>query len=100
MLLRCGRTYHSDLLDIEGKLNLIFKELQDLNLKIEGLENKNKDESSIDDTRDRRKENTNRRRDGEDHIIRRIKINPLTFDSILVPKIFNDWMTNMDYYFD
>jgi len=31
MPLRSGRTYHSDLLDMEGKLDLIIKELQDLN---------------------------------------------------------------------
>jgi len=45
-----------------------------------------------------RRENINRRRDGEDDIIHRIKIEPRTFDIILDPKIFNDWMANLDYF--
>ena len=53
MLFRSGSTHHSNLLDMESKLNLILKELQDL--KLRGLENKNK-ESSRDDNRDRREE--------------------------------------------
>jgi len=63
---------------MEGKLDLILKELrefQDLKLRVEGLENKNK-ENSRDNTRDRRRENTNKRKDGEDDIIRIIKIDP------------------------
>ena len=39
-------------------------------------------------TRDRREENTNRHKDGEDDIIRRIKIDSLTFDGIIDPKKF------------
>jgi len=42
MLLRSGRTYSPDHLDIESKLDQILKELQDLKLMVEGLENKNK----------------------------------------------------------
>jgi len=49
----------------------------------------NKKESSRDDTRDRREENTNRRRDAEDDIIHMIKIDSLTIDGILDPKIFS-----------
>ena len=45
-------------------------------------------------------ENTSRRRDGEGDIIRRVKIDSLTFDSILNPKIFSDWVANLNYYFD
>jgi len=45
-------------------------------------------------------ENTNKSRDGENDIIRRIKIDPPTFDSILSPKIFSDWRANLNYYFD
>ena len=60
---------HILLIDLESKLDLILKELQDLKLKVEGLENKNNEENSRDDTRDRREENTNRHRDGEDDII-------------------------------
>jgi len=45
-------------------------------------------------------ENTNKRRDGEDNIIHKIKINPPTFDGINDPKIFSNWMTDLDYYFD
>jgi len=39
MLLRSGRTYFPDHLDMEAKLYLVLKELQDLKLKVEGLEN-------------------------------------------------------------
>ena len=45
-------------------------------------------------------ENTDRRRDGEDDIIRRIKIDSPTFDCIFDPKIFIDWVVDLDYYFD
>jgi len=31
--------------------------------------------------------------------IRRIKIDPFTFDGTLDAKIFSDWRTNLDYYF-
>ena len=85
---------------MESKVDLILKELQDLKLRVEELENKNKKKNSRDDTRDRREENINRRGDGEDDIICRIKTDPLTFDGILDPKIFSDWMANLDYYFD
>jgi len=47
-----------------------------------------------------REENTNRRRDDEDDIIRRIKIDPFTFDGIFDSNIFSDWMAGLDYYFD
>ena len=99
MFFRSGRNYSPDHLDIEAKLDLILKEPQDLKLKVEGLENKNKDKSSRYDTRDRR-ENTHRRRDDEDDITHRIKIDPLTFDGIFHPKTFSDWMADIDYYFD
>ena len=95
MLLCNGRTYSSKYLDIEAKLDLILKELQDLKLKVEVLEYKK--ESSRDDNRDKRG-NTNRNRDGKDDIIRRIKIDPPTFDGILNPKIFSDWMANLNYF--
>jgi len=45
-------------------------------------------------------ENIDRRRDGEDDIICRIKINPPTFNEILNSKNFSDWMADLDYYFD
>jgi len=41
MLLRSGRTYSLDYLDMESKLDLILRELQDLKLRVEGLKNKN-----------------------------------------------------------
>ena len=78
---------------MKSKLDLILQALQDLKLRVEMLENKNKEESFGDDTRDRREENTNRRRDDEDDIIRRITIDPPMFDGILDSKIFSDWMT-------
>jgi len=45
----------------------------------------NKKQSSRDGIRDRREENINRHKDGSDDIIRRIKIDPPTFDSIFNP---------------
>jgi len=88
MLLRSGRTNPPENLFMKAKLDLILKELHDLKLRVEVLENKK--ESSRDDTRDRREENTNRCRNGEDDIIRRIKIDHPTFDGILNLKIFSD----------
>ena len=105
MLLRNSRTYHSDLCDMEDKLDLILKGIQDLKLRVDGLESKSKEETL--ENRETRRENRNdRRRDestirlriNEDDIIRKIKINPPTFDGILDPKFFSDWMTDLDYY--
>ena len=53
MLLCSGRTYHHDHLDIDAKLDLIIKELENLKFRVKGLENKNK-ESFGDDNRDKR----------------------------------------------
>ena len=76
MLLRSDRIYHHDHLDMGIKLDRILKELQNLKLRVEGLESKNKDETSRDDLRDdRREENTNRHRDDNDDIICQIEIN-------------------------
>ena len=44
--------------------------------------------------------NIDKRRDGEDDIICKIKIDPPTFNGILDPNIFSDWIANLDYYFD
>ena len=82
---------------MESKLDLICRELQDLKLRVEGLETR---ENSRDDFQDRRVENIDMRRYGEDDIIRRIKIYPPTFNDILDPKIFSDWIADSDYYFD
>ena len=82
---------------MESKLDLILKEFQDLKFRVEGLENKNTGETSRDN---RRVENIDRLRDGEDDIIRRIKIDPPTFNDILDPKIFSDWIADLDDYFD
>jgi len=87
MLLCSGKTYSPDHLDMESKLDLILKELQDLKLRVEGLENKNTGETS---RGNKRVENTDRRRDGEDDVIRRIKIDPPIFNDIIDPKIFSD----------
>ena len=99
MLFHSGKTYTFAHLDMQFKLDLILKEVEHLKLRVEGLENKNKEENSRDDTRDRRDDNTNRRRDRED-IIRRIKIDPPPFNGILDPKFFSDWMEYLDYYID
>ena len=82
---------------MESKLDRILKELQDLKLRDEGLENKNTREASRDK---KRLKNTDRRKDEKDDIIRKIKINPPTFNGILNPKIFSDWIANLDFYFD
>jgi len=107
MLFCTGRTYSPKYLDMEAKLNLILKELQGLKFIIDELESKsNKEtlknrESRREDRNDRRRdERTSRPRINENDIIRRIKIDPLTFDGILDTKIFSDWMSDLDYYFD
>jgi len=100
MLLRSGRIYHPNYLDMEAKLDLILKELQDLKLKVEGLESKHKEETSRDDLRDdRQEENTNRRKGDKGDIIHRIKIDLPTFDGIHDPKIFS-LTADLDYYFN
>ena len=58
-----------------------------MKFRVEGLENKNTGETSRDN---KRVENTERRKDREDDIIRKIKIDPLTFNDILDPKIFRE----------
>ena len=55
MLLRSCKTYSPDHLDMKAKVDLILKELQDLKLRVEGLKNKNKEKSSRDDTRDKKR---------------------------------------------
>jgi len=79
------------------KLDLIVKEIQDLKLRIEVLKIK---KSSRDDTREKREENTNRHRDGEDDIVCRIKIDSPIFDCSLDLKICSDWTAELDYYFN
>jgi len=54
---------------MKTKLDLILRELQDKKLRVERLENKIKEESSRDDSRDKREKNTNRHRNGENDII-------------------------------
>jgi len=106
MLLRSGRTYLPNL-NMEAKLNLILKELGDLKLRVDGWKSKyNKEtlETCVfrrENHNDRRRdESTNMLRINKDAIICRIRIDPLTFDGILGPKVFSDWMADLDYYFD
>ena len=37
--------------------------------------------------------------DRDEHIVRNIKINAPSFDGILKPQLFFDWMKEMDRYF-
>ena len=92
---------------MEVKLELILKELQDLKLRVNGLESKSKKESL--ENHEARRENrydkkmdesTSRPRINEDNIIRRIKVDLPIFDGILNPKIFSDLIADLDYYFD
>jgi len=107
MLFHSGRTYSLDHLDINAKLDLILKELQDLNLRVEGLESKSNEETLENRKTCRESHNvrirdksTSRLKINEDDIIRRIKIDLLTFNCILDRKNFYDWMADLDYYFD
>ena len=68
---------------------------QYLKPRVDGLENKNREENSRNDTQDRRVENIDRHRDGEDDIIHRIKIDPPILDDILELKIFGDWIADL-----
>jgi len=100
MVLRSGKTYPPDHLDKKVKLGLIFKKLQDLKLSVDGLESKS-NERTLENRNDRRRDDIiSRARINEDDIICRIKIDSPTFNDILNPKIFSDWMKNLDYYFD
>jgi len=38
--------------------------------------------------------------DDDDEIVRKIKIDPLTFDGVYYLMVFSDWLTDMDYYFN
>jgi len=63
---------------------------------------------ATDDRRSCRNDHNNRRRDGSTHrnkdddddIIWRIKVEASTFDGVHDSWIFNDWLVDMDYYFD
>ena len=58
-------------------------------------------ETTLKNRNDRRKdESTSKPRNNEDDIIRRIKIDLLTFGGILDTKFFSDWMTDLDQYYD
>jgi len=82
-------------------------EMQDNQLKIEKLENKSNEEitggrgpnreNHKDETWD---ESNSRLRDDDDEIVCRIKIEPPTFDGVYDPKVFSDWLADMNYYFD
>jgi len=90
MLLHSGRTYSPNHLDMGAKLDLILKEFQDLKLSVGGLESKS-NKKTLENCNDRKiNESTSRLRINEDDIIRKIKIDPLTFDGILDLKIFSD----------
>jgi len=81
---------------MEAKIDLILKELQDLKLRVDGLESKS-NEKILENHNDRRRdESTSRPRINEDDILHRIKINPLTFDNIFDPKVFSDWVVFSD----
>ena len=78
--------------------------MQDFKLRIESLENKfNKEdcEPHRENRNDRRRdESTSMPWTNEADLIHRIKIDPPTFEGIFDPKVFNDWMTDLTYYFD
>jgi len=64
------------------------------------LESKSNEETLENHNDRRRDESTSKTRINEDDIIRKIKIDPPTFNGILNPKIFSNWMADLDYYFD
>ena len=73
MILRSGRTYSLDHLDMEAKLDLILKELQDLKFRVDRLESKS-NERILENHNDRRKdESTSRTTINEDDIVCLIK---------------------------
>jgi len=63
------------------------------------LESKSK-EKILDNCNDRRDESSSRPKISKDDIIFRIKIDSPTFGGIFDPKIFSDWMVDLDYYFN
>jgi len=78
--------------------------VQDLKLRIESLEDKfnKEDREPHRESRNNRRmdESTSMLRNNKDDIIRRIKIDPPTFEGIHDPKVFIDWMAVLDCYFD
>jgi len=73
MLFRSGRTYSPDYLDMEAKLNLILKELQDLKLRVDGL-NSNSNERTLENRNDRKRdESISRLRISENDIIHKLR---------------------------
>ena len=100
MHLHSGRTYSSDHQDIEAKLDLILKELNNLKFRVDGLKNKS-NERTLENRNDRRKDERNSRsKINEDDIILKIKIDSFTFDGIFDLKLFSDWIADLDYFFD
>jgi len=100
MLLRSGTTYSPNHLDMEAKLDLILKEIQDQKFRVNRLESKS-NKRTLENRNDRRRdESTDWPKINEDDIIRRTKIDTPTFNSILDVKNFSDWITDLDYYFD
>ena len=82
------------------KLDLILKELQNLKLRVHELKSKF-NEKALENRNDKiREDSTSRPRNNEYSIIHKIKIDPPTFNGILDPKLFSDWVAYVDYYFD
>jgi len=73
--------------------------MQDNKLKIEKLEN-NPNEEITSGRRANRENRNYMPRDDNDEIVCRIKVDPSTFDDVHNPKVFSDWLADMDYYFD
>ena len=64
------------------------------------MKSKSNEETLENHKNKRRNESTSRPKINDDDIIHKIKINPLTFDGIIDPKDFSDWMAELNYYFD
>jgi len=100
MLLCSCKTYSPGHLDMKVKLDLILKELQNLKLRVHELKSKF-NEKALENRNDKiREDSTSRPRNNEYSIIHKIKIDPPTFNGILDPKLFSDWVAYVDYYFD
>jgi len=77
------------------EMQSIKLEMQDNQLKIKKLENNPNEETSgrrinRENRNDKRNESIHMPRDDDDEIVRRIKVDPPTFDGVHEPNIFSD----------
>ena len=91
---------------MEEKIGLLFKEFQEVKFRSDKVKQQLNEEATDDyrscrnDSNERRDGSTYRHRDDDDDITHRVKVEAPTFFGVHDPRIFSDWLVEMDYYFD